>query len=139
MKLCRRKFDIIVHEAEVKLPDAAIDSLRRDVEANQDELREREEDIDGTIAQWKTHLARNKEIPSEQADTLVQMAIAFFSSHNAVIQASKALQAEISLKESTLRETIASNETFIPSKQSIREIIRQKLHRTNNVQPAAGI
>ena len=101
------------------LEDAAIDSLCREVEANQDELRQREEDINGTIAQWKTHLARNKEITSEQADTLVQTAIAFaenLSSHNAVIQASKALQAEISLKESKLRETMASNETLIPSR-----------------------
>ena len=109
MKLGRRKFDIIVHEAEVKLRDAAIDSLRRDVEANQDDLREREEDIDGTIAQWKTHLARNKEIPSEQADTLVQTAIAFFSSHNAVIQASKALQAEITAKVHINRQRVIPN------------------------------
>ena len=71
------KFDDIIREAEVKLLDAAMDSLRRDVEANQDELREREDDIDGTIAQWRTYLARNKEITSEQADTLVQTAVAF--------------------------------------------------------------
>ena len=68
--------------------------------------RETEDDIDGTIAQWRTYLARNKEITSEQADTLVQTAVAFaenLSSDNAVIQASKALQAEISLKESKLQ------------------------------------
>lgn len=135
------KFDDIIREAEVKLLDAAIDSLRRDVEANQDELREREDDIDGTIAQWRTYLARNKEITSEQADTLVQTAMAFaenLSSDNAVVQASKALQAEISLKESKLRESMDSNETFVPSEQSIRQIIRQELHRTNDAQPAAG-
>ena len=135
------KFDDIIREAEVKLLDAAIDSLRRDVEANQDELREREDDIDGTIAQWRTYLARNKEITSEQADTLVQTAVAFeenLSSDNAVIQASKALQAEISLKESKLQESMDSNETFAPSEQSIRQIIRQELHCTNDAQPAAG-
>ena len=135
------KFDDIIREAEVKLLDAAIDSLRHDVEANQDELREREDDIDGTIAQWRTYLARNKEITSEQADTLVQTAVAFaenLSSDNAVVQASKALQAEISLKESKLRESMDSNETFVPSEQSIRQIIRQELHRTNDAQPAAG-
>ena len=49
----------------------------RDVEANKDDLREREEAIDGTIAQWRTHLTRNKEITSEQADTLAQTAMAF--------------------------------------------------------------
>ena len=135
------KFDDIIREAEVKLLDAAIDSLRRDVEVNQDEFREREEDIDGTIAQWRTHLVQNKEITSEQADSLVQTALAFAEnlySDNAVIQASKALQAEISLKESKLWESMDSNETFVPSEQSIREIIRQELHRTNDVQPAAG-
>lgn len=135
------KFDDIIREAEVKLLDAAIDSLRHDVEANQDELREREDDIDGTIAQWKTYLARNKEITSEQVDTLVQTAVAFaenLSSDNAVVQASKALQAEISLKESKLRESMDSNETFVPSEQSIRQIIRQELHRTNDAQPAAS-
>ena len=46
------KFVDIICEAEVKLLDAAIDSLSRDFEANQYELGEREEDIDGTIAQW---------------------------------------------------------------------------------------
>ena len=49
----------------------------RDVEANKDDLREREEAIDGTIAQWRTHLTWNKEITSEQADTLAQTAMAF--------------------------------------------------------------
>ena len=118
-----------------------LQSLRRDVEANQDELREREEDIDGTIAQWKTHLARNKEITSDQADTLVKTAMAFaenLSSDNAVIQTSKALQAEISFKESKLRESMDSSETFVLSEQPIREIVRQERHRTNDVQPAAG-
>ena len=74
-------------------------------------------------------------------DTLVQTAVAFaenLSSDNAVVQASKALQAEISLKESKLRESMDSNETFVPSEQSIRQIIRQELHRTNDAQPAAG-
>ena len=135
------KFDDIIREAEVKLLDAAIDSLRHDVEANRDELREREDDIDGTIAQWRTYLARNKEVTSEQADTLVQTAVAFaenLSSDNAVVQASKALQAEISLKESKLRESMDSNEIFVPSEQSIRQIIRQELQRTNDAQPAAG-
>ena len=68
-KTLQAKFDDIIREAEVKLLDAAIDSLRRDVEANQDEVGEREEDIDGTIAQWRTHLARNKEstvLPSKR-------------------------------------------------------------------------
>ena len=108
--------------------------------ANQDALGDREEDIDGTIAQWRARLARNKEITSEQADTLVQTAMAFaenLSSDNAVIQASKALQAEISLKESKLRESMDLNETFIPSEQSICEIIRQELHRTHDVELAA--
>lgn len=135
------KFDDIIREAEFKLLDAAIDSLRRDVEVTQDALREREGDIDGTIAQWRTHLAQNKEITSEQADGLVQTAMAFVEnlfSDNAVIRASKALQAEISLKENKLRESMDSNETFVPSEQSIREIIRQELHRTNDAQPAAG-
>ena len=88
-----------------------------------------------------THLVQNKEITSEQVDSLVQTAMAFaenLSSDNAVIQASKALQAEISLMESKLRESMDSNETFILSELSIREIIRQELHRTNDVQPAAG-
>ena len=58
----QEKFDNIIREAEVKLLDAAIDSLRRDVEVNQDELREREGNIDGTIAQWRTHLVQIKKL-----------------------------------------------------------------------------
>ena len=52
--------------------------------------------------------------------------------------ASKALQAEIALKESKLRESMELNEAFIPPEQSIREIIRQEIHRANDVQPVAS-
>ena len=45
------KFDDIIREAELKLLDAAIDNLRTDVEANREELREREANVDGAILQ----------------------------------------------------------------------------------------
>ena len=130
------KFDDIICEAEVKLLDAAIDSLSRDVEANQDELGEREEDIDGTIAQWRTHLARNKNFRENyfrargysrpngngicRKPLLRQRSRSSFES----------ITSGVSLKESKLRESMDSNETFVPSEQSICEIISLELHRT---------
>ena len=62
-EILQAKFDDIIREAELKLLDPAIDSLRRDVEANQNALRERERereaDIDGTIAQWRALQVQN--------------------------------------------------------------------------------
>ncbi|WP_284130580.1 hypothetical protein, partial [Klebsiella pneumoniae] len=81
---------------------------------------------------------QNKDITSEQVDSLIETATSFaknLSSDNAVAQASKALQGEITRKENKLRESMDLNEAFIPSEQSIREIIRQEVHRTNDVQP----
>ena len=53
-------------------------------------------------------------------------------------KALQALQADIALKESKLRESMELNEAFIPSEQSIREIFRQEIHRANDVQPVAS-
>ena len=95
------KFDDIIREAELKLLDAAIDNLRTDVEAKREELREREANVDGTICEWKSYLIQSKEITSEQVDSLVETATSYaetLSSDNAVNRASKALQAEITLK-----------------------------------------
>ena len=135
------KFDDIIREAELKLLDAAIDNLCTDVEANREELRAREANVDGTICKWKTYLIQSKEITSEQVDSLVEMAASFaenLSSDNAVNWASKAPQAETTLKESKLRESMESNEAFIPSEQLIRQIIRQEIHHANDVQPVAS-
>ena len=68
------KFDAIIREAEFKLLDAATDSLRVDVEVHGETIQEREKDIDGTIAQWKTRLSKVKEVTSSQVDNLVEAA-----------------------------------------------------------------
>ena len=136
------KFDDIIRDAELKLLDAATDSLRIDVVAHQEAIQKREKDINGTIAQWKTHLAKVKEITSDQVNNLTESAAAFvvkLSSDNAVAQASKALQAEITRKETIERqESMEMNEAFVPTEQSIREVIRQEIHRTQSSQPAGG-
>ena len=98
------------------------------------------------FCKWKIYLIQSKEITSEQVDSLVETATSFaenLSSDNAInrskaLQALQALQAEIALKESKLRESMELNEAFIPSEQSIREIIRQEIHRANDVQPVAS-
>jgi len=134
------KFDAIIREAEFKLLDAATDSLRVDVEVRREAILERERDIDGTIAQWKTHLSKVKEVTSSQVDNLVEAAGAFvvkLSSDSAVARASKSLQAEITRKENKGRE-METNEPFVPDEQSIREIIRQEIHRTQE-QPAGSV
>ena len=81
------KFDDIIREAELKLLDAAIDNLRTDVEANREELKEREANVDGAICKWKIYLIQSKEITSEQVDSLVETATSFaenLSSDNAI-------------------------------------------------------
>ena len=118
------KFDAILREAELKLLDVATDSLRVDVEVHRQEIQERQKDIDGTIAQWKTQLSKVKEVTSSQVDNLIEAAAAFvvkLSSDSAITRASKSLQAEITPKESKGRE-MEINEPSIPEEQSIRKL-----------------
>ena len=131
------KFDEVIREAEQKLLDAVITHLRYNVEESKKAIQEREEDIDGTIAQWKSYLQKSKEITSGQVDSLVEAAVKV-SSDSAVARASKALQKEINGKETTKRESMDSSEAFVPSEQSIREIIRQKIHRTQDLHLATN-
>ena len=134
-------FEDIILDAERKLLDAAIDNLRKNVVACQEEIQEHEKDIDGTIAQWKTHLLKVKEITPDQVEKLVETAATFaekLSSESAVTRASKSLQAEIAQRESTKREDMDSNEPFVPTESSIREIIRQEIHHTKEPHTASG-
>ena len=81
-------------------------------------IQEREGDINGTIAQWKSYLQESKEISSGQVDSLVETATKFavkVSSDSAVARASKALQTEITRKENKKRESMDSSEAFVPS------------------------
>ena len=134
-------FEDIILDAEQKLLDAAIDNLRKDAEACQEQIQEQEKDVDGTIAQWKTYLLKVSEITPDQVEKLVETAAAFvekLSSQRAVAQASKSLQAEITQRESNKRENMDSNEPFVPTESSIREIIRQEIHHTQDLHIANG-
>ena len=138
--LLQSKFDEIIFDAELKLLDAAIDDLRRDVKDCKEAINAREMDIDGTIGRWQSHLAKLEEITANQAKDLVDTAAAFvakLSLDSAVSRASKALQAEISQRESK-RDDMDSKEQFIPDESSIREIIRQELHNAQESKSATG-
>jgi len=85
------KFDEIISEAQFKLLDSATDSLCDDVKVHQEAIQEREKDINGTIAQWKTHLSKEKEITSSQVEILIGAAAMFLvklSSDSAFARAS---------------------------------------------------
>ena len=71
------KFDNVSREAERKLLDAVITHLRCNVEESKEAIQEREGDINGTIAQWKSYLQESKEISSGQVDSLVEAATKF--------------------------------------------------------------
>ena len=58
------------------------------------------------------------------------------SSKSAVARASKALQAEITRKENKTQESMEQSEAFVLSEQSIREIIRQEINRTQETSAA---
>ena len=129
------KFDDVIREAEQKLLDAVITHLRCNVEESKKAIQEREGDINGTIARWKSYLQESKEISSGQVDSLVEAATKFavkVSSDSAVACACKALQTEITRKETKKRESMDSSEAFVPTELSIRDIIRQEIHRTQD-------
>ena len=88
-------YEDIIHDAELIL----IDTLRNYVKACQEAIQEWEKDIDGTIAQWKTHLPRLKKITPEKVDKLAATFAEKLSSDRAFTPASKSLQAKITRRE----------------------------------------
>ena len=133
------KFAEIIYAAEVQLLDATIDNLRSNVKDLKAAIDLQARNIDGTIAKWKSNLQQLKEITSDQVDTLVDSAMKFastLSSESAVACASKTLQAEITRKENKTQESMEQSATFVPSEQSIREIIRQEINRTQETSAA---
>ena len=128
------KFDGIIREAEVQLLEATIDHLRSEVKVKA--IHATTANIDGTIARWKEQLLKN-DISNAKATSLVEAAVAFvkkLSKDTAVLRASKALQAEISRTPKTRSQAMMDDsEVFVPSEESIRDIIRNEENRQRKV------
>ena len=124
------KFDGIVREAEVQFLEATIDHLRSKVKDHQEAIGATTANIDGTIERWKEQLLKN-DISNAKATSLVEAAVAFvekLSKDTAVSRASKALQAEISRTAKNRSQAMMDDsEVFVPSEESIRDIIRNEL------------
>ena len=122
------KFDGIIREAEVQLLEATIDHLRSEVKVKA--IHATTANIDGTIARWKEQLLKN-DISNAKATSLVEAAVAFvekLSKDTAVSRASKVLQAEISRTAKNRSQAMMDDsEVFVPSEESIRDIIRNEL------------
>ena len=128
MDALQAKFDGIIREAEVQLLEATIDHLRSEVKVKA--IHATTANIDGTIARWKEQLLKN-DISNAKATSLVEAAVAFvekLSKDTAVSRASKALQAEISRTAKNRSQAMMDDsEVFVPSEESIRDIIRNEL------------
>ena len=124
------KFDGIIREAEEQLLEATIDHLRSEVKDHQEAICATTANIDGTIARWKEQLLKN-DISNAKATSLVEAAVAFvekLSKDTAVSRASKVLQAEISRTAKNRSQAMMDDsEVFVPSEESIRDIIRNEL------------
>ena len=113
------KFDEIIHKAEVKMLEATIENLRSEIKNHQEAVRIASANIDGTIARWKVELLKN-EIPESKASSLVEAAEAFvvqITKDTAVSRASRAL----------LGEKMDDNEVFVPTEESIKDIVRNEV------------
>ena len=102
--------------------EATIDHLRSEVKDHQEAIRATTANIDGTIARWKEQLLEND---------ISNAAVAFvekLSKDTAVSRTSKALQAEISRTAKNRSQAMMDDsEVFVPSEESIRDIIRNEL------------
>ena len=110
--------------------DATIDHLRSEVKDHQEAIWATTANIDGTIVHWEEKLLKN-EISNAKVTSLVEAAVTFverLSKHTGVSRASKALQAEISpMAKNRSQARMDDSEVFIPSEESIRDIIRNEL------------
>ena len=123
-------FDDIVRKAEFKLLEATIANLHSEIKEHQEAIRVTTANVDGTIAMWKVELLKH-ELSEAKATSLAEAAATFVDKLNndmAASRASKALQAEIFRKAKCRSQTeMEEREVFVPSEDSIRDIIRNEL------------
>ena len=133
----QKKFDEIIQEAELKLLDATLESLRREVLETKNSIASFKEDLKTTIGRWRSSFPLNDETSSQKADLLAAHADKFvddlyfqYAAHNT----SKALQESLIKEEKTKKRKLGMETEFTVTEESIRDIVKAEVQRLSTEQ-----
>ena len=134
------KFDEILKEAELKLLGATIESLKSEIPPLTDAVEKRREDINTTIAKWRSTFPLKDSASVKQADSLVKSAQNYTNDlyFSCIVSLTSKSLAESLKKEEKARKQANMETEFQLTESSIREIVRQEVKRSADAKPKKG-
>lgn len=130
----QKKFDDILHKAELKLLEATLENLRKEILETEHSIARCKEDINATIGRWRTSFPLKDENSTEKADLLTKYANKFvddFYFQCMVTKTSKALQDALS-KEEKAKTQPGMETDFTLTEESVRDIVKAEVQRLSS-------
>ena len=128
----QKKFDEIIQEAELKLLDATLESLRREVLETKNSIVSFKEDLKTTVGRWRSSFPLKDETSSGKADLLAAHADKFVDDlyfQHAAHNTSKALQESLIKEEKAKKRQLGMETEFTVTEESIRDIVKAEVQR----------
>ena len=130
----QKKFDDILHKAELKLLEATLENLRKESLETEHSIARCKEDINATIGRWRTSFPLKDENSTEKADLLTKYANKFvddFYFQCMATKTSKALQDALS-KEEKAKTQPGMETDFTLTEESVRDIVKAEVQRLSS-------
>ena len=135
----QKKFDDIIQEAELKLLDATLESLRREVHETESSITSSKDDLKTTIDRWRSSFPLKDEKSTSKADLLAERADKFvddFYFHLTAHNTSKSLQESLTKEEKAKKRHVGMETEFAVTEESIRDIVKAEVQRLGSEQGA---
>lgn len=131
----QKKFDDILHKAELKLLEATLENLRKESLETEHSIARCKEDINATIGRWRTSFPLKDENSTEKADLLTKYANKFVDDFyfqcGMATKTSKALQDALS-KEEKAKTQPGMETDFTLTEESVRDNVKAEVQRLSS-------
>ena len=130
----QKKFDNILNEAELKLLDVTLESLRKEVLETEQSVAHCKEDIKATIDWWRSLFPLKDKKSTRKADLLAKHASKFvddFYFQCTANKTSKALLDALSKEEKARTQPDVETE-FSLTEESVRDIVQAEVQRLSS-------
>lgn len=130
----QKKFDTILHEAELKLLDVTLESLRKEVLETEHSVDHCREDIKATIDRWRSSFPLKDKKSTGKADLLAKHANKFVDDFYFQCTANKTSKALIDAlnKEEKAKTQIGMETEFTLTEESVRDIVQAEVQRLSS-------
>jgi len=125
----QKKFDDILHQAELKLLEVTLESLHKEILEIEHSIAHCKEDINATISRWRSSFPLKDVNSIEKADLLVKSANTFvddFYFQCMATKTSKALQDAL-IKEEKAKTQPGMETDFTLTEESVRDIVQAEV------------